>query len=197
MREFILFTHKAVTSDFRLNDLPGAGRMDLVCRCISNALFISEAIRKDTIIHIVLNGPPSPPKTISFFGETVRNLYPDERTIASHIKIALRKSFGLKANEEMESTPGVKISKKSFESLLKEKVGKTQLIYLNPKGKDIRDFEFKKDVAIIIGDHKGIPKKVEIFMERIGCEKVSLGKIEYLASACISIIHNELDRRFE
>jgi len=195
MREFILFTHKAVTSDFSLNDLPSAGRMDLVCRCISSALFISEAIRKDTSIHVVLNGPPSPPKTVSFFGSEVRNLYPDERTIASFIKIALRKSFKLKGKEEIQIFPGLKISRKSFEDLIKEREGKSQLIYLHKDGKDFREFEFKENLTIVLGDQKGLDKKAEKFLERFKAEKVSLGKVEYLASSCISIIHNELDRR--
>jgi tRNA (pseudouridine54-N1)-methyltransferase len=192
MREFILFTHKAVTSDFSLNDLPSAGRMDLVCRCISSALFISEAVRKDTSIHVVLNGPPSPPKTVSFFGNEIRGLYPDERTIASFIKIALRKSF--KLEKEALVLPGLKISRKSFEELIKERKEK-QLIYLHKDGEDFREFEFKENPVIILGDHKGLDKKTEKFLERFHAEKVSLGKIEYLASACISIIHNELDRR--
>lgn len=193
MREFILFARKAVTSDFRLNDLPGAGRMDLVCRCICNALFISEAIRRDVVIHIVLNGPPSPPKTISFFGDRVKNLYPDERTIASHIKTALRRSLGIE--KEIEVNPGVVVSKKSFESLVKDKSRYAQLIYLHPKGKDVRKFEFGKNLCFVLGDHRGLPKKTEVFLENVGAEKVSLGKIEYLASSCITIIHNELDRR--
>jgi len=194
MREFILFAHKAVTSDFSLNDLPSAGRMDLVCRCISSALFISEAIRKDTSIHVVLNGPPSPPKTISFFGNEIRNLYPDERTIASFIKNALRKKLNLKGKEEILVFPGLKISRKSFEDLIKERKEK-HLIYLHKDGKDFREFKFKENPVMILGDQKGLDKKLEKFLDRFKAEKVSLGKVEYLASSCISIIHNELDRR--
>jgi tRNA pseudouridine-54 N-methylase len=47
----------------------------------------------------------------------------------------------------------------------------------------------------VLGDHKGLPKKTESLLERIGAEKVSVGKITYLASHVIVICHNELDRR--
>ena len=67
MREFILRASKTVTNPnyINLNDLPGAGRLDLVCRCVTNALFISNDMRRDTIIHVVLEGPNYPPKTVS------------------------------------------------------------------------------------------------------------------------------------
>src|SRR5438309_1036045 len=117
MREFILRALKAKTSpDFSLNDLPGTGgRMDLVCRCISNALFIAGDMRRDTVIHVVLEGPSFPPKIISFYGDHLRNVAPDERNIASHILKALSAGLNLMLREEIEISPGIKVAKKSFE----------------------------------------------------------------------------------
>ncbi len=197
MREFILRASKAFTSDFNLNDLPGAGRMDLVCRCISSALWVSNDLRRDARIFVVLEGPPSPPRTIVFDGKDLKGVSPDERNIASHIKIALRKGLDLKLNEEREVSPGIKIAKKSFESLIKEKCKERQVFYLHPEGKDIRDIKMKENVAFIVGDHIGIPRKTEKLMERLKIQKVSLGKKIYLASHAIVITNYELDRRFE
>lgn len=198
MREFILRALKAATSpDFNLNDLPGsAGRMDLVCRCISNALWISNDLRRDTIIHVVLEGPNSPPKTISFEGNNLKNAGPDERNIASHIKNALRTGLDLKLEEEVEVSPGIKIAKRSFESLIKEKSRYSQLLYLHPEGTDIREMKFEDNVCVVFGDHVGMPRKSESLLERLGTRKVSLGAMIYLASHCIVIMHNELDRRW-
>lgn len=195
MREFILKASKAFTTPFNINDLPGSGRIDLVCRCISNAFFVSEAIRKDVCFHAVLEGPREPPKLLSFFGSELRNIAPDERNIASWIRKALEIGIGLKKGEERKVAPGIFIAKKSFEELVRERAKEKQLIYLHADGKDIREFEFKDDFCFILGDHKGLPKKTEIFLERIGAEKVSVGKITYLASQVIVICHNELDRR--
>jgi tRNA (pseudouridine54-N1)-methyltransferase len=195
MREFILKASKAFTSPFNLNDLAGSGRIDLVCRCISNAFFISEAIRRDVCFHVVLEGPKEPPKLISFFGSELKNVSPDERNIASWIKKALEVGLGFKKGEEKIISPGIRVAKKSFEELVKEKAKSCQLIYLHPKGKDIRELEFKENFCFVLGDHKGLPKKTESLLERIGAEKVSVGKITYLASHVIVICHNELDRR--
>jgi len=195
MREFILKASKAFTTPFNLNDLYGSGRMDLVCRCISNAFFVSGAIRKDVCFHAVLEGPKDPPKLISFFGNELKNISPDERNIGAWIKKALEIGVGLKKGEERRVSDGIIVAKKSFEELVREKARTNQIIYLHPEGKDIREFSFKENFCFVLGDHKGFPKKTEKLLERIGAEKVSVGKIVYLASHVIVICHNELDRR--
>lgn len=194
MGEFLVRMNNAVTSpNFSLNSLPDAGRMDIACRCVTNAIFLSFALRKNVKIYLNLNGPPNPPVTICFDTNKLKNVYPDERNIASHIKIALRK---LNPNFEVESEPGITVSKKSFEQIIKEKFENGfDLYYLTKDGKDIKEFDFKEKSFFIIGDNKGIPQKTELFLERYIKDKVSLGKIEYLASACITIINYEIDRK--
>ena len=199
MREFILRASKTVTNPnhINLNDLPGAGRLDLVCRCVTNALFISNDMRRDTIIHVVLEGPNYPPKTVSFDGNELRSLAPDERNCASHIKIALERGDSLKIGESKKSEDGITVSKKSFEAWIKEKSKTSQLVYLHPEGKDIREFKFEKDVCFVMGDHVGLEKVTEKLLKRFGAVKVSLAPAYYLASQCITICHNELDLRLK
>ncbi|MGC8812614.1 MAG: tRNA (pseudouridine(54)-N(1))-methyltransferase TrmY [Candidatus Aenigmatarchaeota archaeon] len=198
MREFILRASKAVTHPyFNLNDLPSsAGRMDLVCRCISSALWVSNDLRRDTKIFVILEGPPNPPRTIVFDGNSLKGVNPDERNIASHIKKALEVGLNLGLEQEINVSPGIKVAKKSFESLIKEKSKETQLLYLHPEGKDIREIEIKENVAFILGDHIGIARKTEKLIERLNIEKVSLGSKIYLASHAIVIANYELDRRW-
>lgn len=197
MREFILKASKAFTKMFRLNDLPGAGRMDLVCRCVTNALWLSHALRRDIIFHAALEGPDRPPKILSFDGEKLVGVSLDERNIASNICIALEKGYNLRSNEEIELPSRIKIAKKSFEQLVKEKSKTTQLFYLHPKGKDIRKVEFTQNVCFILGDHLGLPSATEKLLKRFNVQKISLGKIEYLASNCVAICNYELDRILE
>lgn len=196
MREFILRALKGRTSEFDVDKLPASGRMDLVCRCVSNALFISNDLRRDTIIHVVLDGPSDPPKTVSFFGSELRRMEFDEKNIAEHINEALKKGKGLKLGEEKDLGNGIKISKKSFEQLVKERFeeGK-QLFYLHNKGKDIRDIKFSKDVVFVFGDFIGMPRKTEGLLERYKAERVSLGPKMLFASHCIVVVNNELDRK--
>ena len=195
MREFLLRALKARTdNNFDLDNLPDAGRLDLVTRCISSALWLAKGLREDTIIHVNLEGPRFPPKIISFYGAKLKGFYFDEKGIAKFIKHALEKGVNLELNEELEVYPGIIVAKKSFEQLIKEKQN-YQIIYLHKKGKDIRDFEFKENILVVFGDYIGMPWKTEIFLERYNAERVSLGKIEYHASHCITIVNNELDRR--
>lgn len=169
----------AVTGDFSLNDLPGAGRMDVVCRCITSALWLSDQLRKDTIFHALLEGKPNPPKLLTFNPLKLRRLYPDERNVAAHIKHALQ-------NKKL---PGIYVFTKSFEEFLKEQ--DKQIFFLDASGKNIRKVEFEEDVLFVLGDHKGLRE------QDIKGEKISVGKKIYLASQVISIIQNELDRRDE
>jgi len=196
MKEFILLALKAKTSpDFSLSKLPDAGRMDLVCRVISNTLWISNDLRRDTIIRVALSGPNSPPKTISFDGKNLIGLEPDERTIAQQIKLALKTGMDLKLKEEKEVSPGLIVSKKSVETLIKETAKDKQLVYLHKDGEDVRDFDFKRDIAFVLGDYIGLPKKTEKLLLGLGAKKVKLGPKMIFASHCPIIVHNELDRR--
>ncbi|AJF62762.1 MAG: tRNA (pseudouridine(54)-N(1))-methyltransferase [archaeon GW2011_AR20] len=195
MREFLLRALKARTDgNFSLDNLPDAGRLDLVARCISSALWLAKGLREDTVIHVNLEGPRYPPKIISFYGAKLKGFYFDEKGIAKFIKHALEEGINLELNEEIEVYPGIIVSKKSFEQLIKEKQD-YQIIYLHKKGKDVREFKFKGNILIVFGDYIGMPWKTEIFLQRHNAERASLGKIEYHASQCITIVNNELDRR--
>lgn len=196
MKEFILRALKGKTTpDFSLDDLPGAGRMDLVCRCVSNALWISNDLRRDTIIHVVMDGPSLPPKIVSFNGLDLRGVSFDERDIARHIQEALKKGKLLEINQEMGVSPGIKVAKKSFEALVKEKSKTSQLFYLHKKGADVRETELKGDVTFVFGDYIGMPRNTESLLDRLGAKKITLGPVTLFASHCIIVAHNELDRK--
>ena len=81
MASFAIVGHLARTDgDFSLNDLPGAGRMDVLCRCVNASLFLSHNLRRDADCSLVLLGGPKEPKTVQFRGNAIRSLSPDERS---------------------------------------------------------------------------------------------------------------------
>ena len=197
VREFILLALKAPTSpDFSLDNMPESGRVDLVCRTISNALYVSMHIRKDTLIHVCLNGPSSSPKIVTFDGEFLAGMEFDERNVARFLQKALAAGINLKLGEQVQVQSGLNVSKKAFETLVREKAeeGK-QLVYLDEKGEDIRKFKFKENPVFILGDFIGIPKNTEKLLKRVGAEKMKLGPVMLFASHCPVIVHNELDRK--
>lgn len=191
MKQFILYASKAVTSpDFSLDDLPGSGgRMDLVARCICNALWISHDLRRDSCIHVVACGSPNPPVVISFYGNRLKGVSPDERNIAAWIKKALAMK---------RKNPGISIRKLSFQQLVEELASDGSFFYiLHEKCRDISEEKLKVDSVFVLGDHIGLPKKEEKFVERFEHDKISLGTTSYLASQCITVLHYELDKFIE
>ncbi len=189
MRNFIVVGNKAVTSpDFSLNGLPSsAGRLDILCRCVNSAFFLSHDIRRDVTLWLVLLGGPDPQVMIRFVGDRLKHLNPDERNIATLIKKALdRKS---EDGREVESTPGIYVKRGDLKDTLE---GAGELIYLHEDGVDISDMEFS-DPTFVLGDHLGLSEEYEGVLERLGAKKVSIGPRSLHADHCIIITHNRLD----
>ncbi|MCD4703179.1 MAG: tRNA (pseudouridine(54)-N(1))-methyltransferase TrmY [Methanosarcinaceae archaeon] len=196
MRHFLIIAHKALTTgDFSLNDMPGsAGRMDILCRCINTSLFLSHDMRRDVQVHLVLLGDPDPGKIVRFDGETLRYLSPDERSSGSLIKKALQKTAG---DMEVRSTPGVFIRRGGLDTLLSEfKKHGVNLIYLREDGDDIRTTDEPLDnVVFILGDHVGVTDEEEELITAAGAKLLSVGPLSLHSDHCITVLHNEIDRR--
>ncbi|RLF79032.1 tRNA (pseudouridine(54)-N(1))-methyltransferase TrmY, partial [Thermococci archaeon] len=60
-------------------------------------------------------------------------------------------------------------------------------------GKPIEKTNFKGNVAFILGDHEGLTKEDEKFLDGIA-EKVSVGKRIYLTSHVIAYVNIFLDK---
>jgi len=70
---------------FDVNNLP-KGRIDVLARCVTSALWVSNRIRTDTTLFLVLS-PQN--MTIEVQGSRVRSLTPDERTMALYLQRTL------------------------------------------------------------------------------------------------------------
>ena len=183
MREFILYSRLGRT-DAKWKNLHDAGRLDIVYECAVASLFLSHAIRKNVVFHAVLNGPPSPPVHLKVDGLTLHDVRTDQQTWTNILKKVLAG----------KTHPGVSTEKLSFETLLRDKAQHAKIYVLEEGGKDIFEVEISENPVFVLGDHVGLPRKVEAFTLRYG-EKVSLGKKPYLAATCISILNYLLDRR--
>ncbi len=182
-REFILFSRIGQT-DSNFHSLHDAGRLDIVHECIVSSLFLSHGLRRDVIFHAVLNGPPSPPVHIQINGSTLYDVRTDMDTWQGILKKTL----------QGKPHPGITKDKTSFEALLKAKAQTQKVYVLEEDGKDINQIELSENSLFVLGDHVGLPKKVELFAQRFG-EKISLGKTPFLAASCVTIINYTLDKQ--
>jgi tRNA (pseudouridine54-N1)-methyltransferase len=187
MRTFAVIGHLAPTGDgFSLDDLPGsAGRMDILCRCVNAALSLSHGIRRDAGIHLLLLGPPAPPKNVLIRGDAVLSLSPDERNTAA----LLRKALALPVGEAFRtSSPGVFIRRGDLKGLL----AGWDFAVLAEDGEDVRG---RRDLpgAFLLSDHLDFTAEEEALLT--GLPRLSVGPRILHADHAIVVLQNELDRR--
>jgi len=191
-RHFYLKSHAKTSPEINLKDLPGSsGRMDVVARCINAAFWLSHDIRRDVVFHTILHGEPSPPVYIRIEGDKLRKVSPDERNIAIFIKKALER---LKEDMEIESTPGIFVSRKNFEQLLEENKDK-EFYLLDEEGEDIENVEIKDEPFFFLGDYVDMEEEEKNMLYKYGAKAVSIGRKSYLSSHCITIINWWMDKK--
>ncbi len=197
MVSYLIIGNLAHTAPFHLNGLPNAGRMDILCRCVGQSLFISHGIRTDVDVYLYLKGEPDPSKMIWISGGQVRYMGPDERNIGGII----RKALGIELDKGFrgyweESTPGVKVSRVNLEGFLG---GIENPVYLlREDGADIRTFgELHKDALYVLGDHQGLETYDEAIVLHRAKGSISVSPVSLQADQCITLINNEYDRNSE
>ncbi len=197
MRVFVLRSRRGPTAaDYVDKNFGPPNHFEIIAHSIANSLFISNDIRKDVVFHVVLEGPPDPPKIISF--DTSNLVYLggfDERTLASVVKRALDASKGLSRDEFVDVDTGLRVSRLSFEHLVR-RLSETLPVYmLSKRGTDIRNTELPEDVCFLFTDHLPMQKKTFHLLKRLKVRKIKLGPKMLYAAHCIILVHNELDRR--
>lgn len=188
MRHFVLYSNYGKTNG-KFNDLVKAGRLDIVANSIIHAFFISNGLRAKIDFHVILNGPPDPPKHIQIISDLQTPW--SKKDIGTLLRIALWK---YKKGKKVQALPGVYIEKKSFIDTVSELAEKHPVYLLDMKGKNLDNCKIKKDSVFVLGDHLGIPRKEKKAIKEYVTETISLGKIPYFSSQCITIINHHLDK---
>jgi len=193
MRQFVIVGHRAATSgDFSLDDMPGsAGRIDILARCVTAAFLTSFNIRRDTRVRLVLLGQPDPPKSIRLEGAELRYLNPDERSTGALIRKALKADI---THGERASMRGIYVQRANLREVVLQIGEEGGLFYLDENGIDLRDATFDANNAtFMLGDHLGLLEEEEALIAP--SKRISVGPIKLHTDHCITIVHNEMDRR--
>lgn len=187
MRHFVLYSNHGKTTG-KFKDLVKAGRLDIVANSVLHGFFISNGLRASVDFHIVLNGPPDPPKHIQIISN--KETPWSKKDIGTLLRIALWK---YKKGKKIEALPGVFIERKSFVDVVEELAEKYPIYLLDPRGKKLDEVEIKPGPVFVLGDHLGIPRKERRAIKNYITKAISLGNIPYFSSQCITIINHRLD----
>ena len=189
MRQFIVLGHNAPTTpEFSLDDLSGAGRLDVLCRCVGAAVFLSHGIRDSVRVHLVL----SDEYTLRFDSDTLRRLYPDERTIAARIRDALEQREDAIGHMPAEVSPGMELYRLGFEATLDDASDGT-LVQLHAEGTPLPEASLPDDPVFVLSDHEDFTdSEAELLADRAD-QRLRVGPETLHADQTITVAHNWLD----
>jgi tRNA (pseudouridine54-N1)-methyltransferase len=193
MRQFIVLGHDAPTTpDFSLDDIAGgAGRLDVLCRCVNSALFLSHAIRTDVRVHLVLGDA----YTVTVDGSEVRRLNPDERSTAALIRGALDRRDAAVGHMAAESSPGVSIRRFGFAETLSEFASGSTVVELHEAGRPLVDVDPPSDPVFVLSDHRDFTDAEREALDEAADVRVRLGPEVLHADHAITVAHNFLDTK--
>lgn len=195
MRRFVTVSHTGRgDGDWSLNDLTaGAGRVDVLCRNIQSAFFLSHGLREDVEFHAVFAEPASQARTVRIEGSKIQRLNPDERSTAARLQQALQDKWGVPDWKEVQR--GLSVARFGLDGLLDDLKGTGSLVLLDPKGTPVADWTPPEDPIFLLSDHVPFTQDEYAAIDARGAQRVSLGPHWYHGNHAISVIHWFLDQR--
>ncbi|ELZ30335.1 hypothetical protein C475_01332 [Halosimplex carlsbadense 2-9-1] len=191
MRQFVVLGHDAPTTpDFSLDDIAGgAGRLDVLCRCVTSAFFLSHDIREAVRVHLVL----ADEFTVTFDGRELRRLNPDERSTAALVRGALDEREEAIGHQPVETSPGVSLTRKGFEPTLDAAARDGAVVQLHEDGDPVVDAEPPADPTFVLSDHRDFTDREADLLAESADRRVRLGPEALHADHAITVAHNYLD----
>lgn len=190
MRQFIVVGQDAPTTDeFSLDALTGAGRMDLLARCVTASFLLSHGIREDVRTSLVL----ADEFTLRFEGSELRQLNPDERSTAALVQTALGERDEAIGHMEVETSPGVSLSRLDFETVLEQAAAEGTVCQLHEDGAPACAAEPPSDPVFVLSDHRDLGETYADTLAEFRDRRLSLGPERLHADHAITVAHNWLD----
>ncbi len=190
MRQFVVVGHDVPTApDLSLDDLPGAGRLDVLCRCVTAAFLLSHGIREDVRTHLVVGDQ----YTITFDGAELRNLNPDERSTAALIRDGLEVRQEAVGAIPAEASPGVSIARRDFAALLEGLADGGTVIHFHEDGEPVVAADPPADPVFVLSDHSDFATEERSLLSDLADRRVRLGPEPLHADQAITVAHNYLD----
>jgi tRNA (pseudouridine54-N1)-methyltransferase len=188
VRRFVVVGHEApLDPGFSLDDLPGAGRLDVLCRCVTSGLLTSHGVRADATVSLVLGDE----YTVRFEGGEIRRLNPDERSTGARIRDALAARDGAIGTMEANPSPGVYVGRRGLGATLDRLDG--VVVELHEDGDPVVEVDPPEGATFVLSDHREFTaEEVDLLAERAD-ERATLGPERLHADQAITVAHNWLD----
>ena len=188
MRTFVVVAHEAPTDpEFSLDNLPGAGRMDLLARSVTAALLRSHDIREDVRVALVLGDE----YTVHFDGSELRGLHPDERSTAALVRTALVEREAAIGHMPVEVSPGLSLVRMGLADTLDNTTG--PVYRLHEEGTPAAELAPPENPVFVLSDHQSFRGAEKTLLSQADPKRVSLGPEVLHADHAISVAHNWLD----
>lgn len=191
MRQFVVVGHDVPTDSdaVSLSDLPGAGRLDLLCRCVATGVFLSHGIREDARVHLVC----ADEFTVTFDAASLRHLHPDERNVAARIRNALDAREDAIGHMPADVSPGVELRRMGLSATLDRLNEDGTLVHLHEDGNPLVDAEQPSDPVFVLSDHNDFTEEESSLLADIADRRVRIGPKRVHADHTVSVVHNWLD----
>lgn len=196
MRAFVLIGHtQPLDGAFGLDDLAGgAGRLDVLCRNLTNALLLSHGIREAVTVWVVIQDAV----TIEVRGREVRHLRPDERSTAALLRSALETAADRAVSTRpVESTPGIYARRQGLDTTLETVAADHELVVLDPAGEAFTTASAPRNPAFVLSDHQPFSQRDRATLADHDPVHHSLGPQRLHGHQAIAVAHNVIDRATE
>ncbi|MFB6187225.1 MAG: tRNA (pseudouridine(54)-N(1))-methyltransferase TrmY [Halobacteriaceae archaeon] len=193
MRHFIVIGHDVpLDGEFSLDDIAGeAGRLDVLCRCVSAAVFLSHDIRDNVQVWLILQNSV----TIHIDSENLKYMHPDERNIAALLRDALQAKSDAIGHQEVTSSPGIHVSKRGLEPILSSLPADQPVVQLHHEGTPLPEWHHQTPI-VVVSDHKDFTNTEQSILQSHRDEKLSVSPQTLHANHAITVMQNYIDTQY-
>jgi tRNA (pseudouridine54-N1)-methyltransferase len=197
MRQFVVIGRDVPTDPdaISLSDIPGAGRLDLLCRCVSAGVFLSHGIRESVRVHLVVDGA----LTVTFDADALRHLHPDERNVAARVRDALAAKADAVGHLPADVSPGVELRRMGLDATLDRVVGADgrgpdgTLVQLHEDGDPLVDADPPENPVFVLSDHHDFAPDEAASIDERAERRLRVGPELLHADHAVTVVHNWLD----
>ena len=199
MRQFVVIGHETPTDPdaVSLSDLPGAGRLDLLCRCVATGVFLSHGIRESVRVHLVV----ADELAVTFDSDSLRHLHPDERNVAARVRDAFAAKADAIGHMPADVSPGVELRRMGLEATLDRLLdgnaagasSDPTLVQLHEDGDPLVEAAPPTDPVFVLSDHRDFTDAEEELLAERAERRVRVGPELLHADHTVSVVHNWLD----